>query len=132
MIDVAMDVSVGNHSYQVQGPAVQGATEYLLPCLAFKYLSGCNGFTHQFGALREDSSGAKGVVPHLGISHIIVRGHPHGRAMCFQRRVQGAPCKVIQGRGVSEVYAVAVIPGADSHAVHDHRHDRTGKFRISG
>ena len=61
----------------MQHPSLVGAIAHLGPCLAFEYSPRFYGLVDQFGALGKDPSRAKSIVPHFGITHIVVRWHTH-------------------------------------------------------
>jgi len=70
LVDVAVDVPVGEETDQVQGGPLTGRGGQPLPGLRLKYLPGGDRLVDQLGSLGEDPPSPHGVVAHLAVSHI--------------------------------------------------------------
>ena len=137
VLDVAVHVSVRQQPEEVEAlGTLAGALRQRLPDLARLALEdrpGLDRLLHQLGALVEDAAGAEGVVTHLAVAHVVVRGHADGLAVGQQPgagRVGGEPVEVRRAR---EPHGVGVVALADAHAVHDADHDgpvHTGKASV--
>ncbi len=87
-----MDIAVGQQTQEVEGVAGLGILHQIAPSLGCEQGAVFDGFAHQLCALRVDLTAAQGVVTHLGVAHIIVRGQTDGGAVGLQISM-GAGCQ---------------------------------------
>jgi hypothetical protein len=126
MIDVGMDVAVGKEAEEVQGSALLGIADDVLPSIAREQLAGGYGLVDQGRALLEDLARSNGIVAHFGVAHVVVARQAYGLAMRFQEGVGIVREESVQHGLVGLGDGVAFDVLGDTVTVHDHDHDGAG------
>ena len=126
MIDVRVDVTVGEQTDEVQrGAVVQHLCLKGIPGVGGEHFTRFDGIGYQLCALCEDLSRAECVMADLGVAHVIVRGKTDGSAVCLEGD-HGIFChEHIQRRRVCAADCVGECVGGDTDAVHDDGNDGT-------
>ena len=65
VVDVGVDVAVGQKPQEMKGPPFPAELRQLLPCGRLKNHAACNALSHQLGPLGVDLAAAKGIMPNL-------------------------------------------------------------------
>ena len=123
VMDIGMDVAVGQQAQEVHGLAGQSVGHQVLPGLGGIERPVFNGLAHQLGALRINLAAAKGVVAHLGVAHVIVAGQTDGGAVGFQVRMGAGGQQMIQRGGLGYRYRVAAAAVTFADTVHDNQYN---------
>ena len=87
MRDVAVHVAVAHEADQVERAAPRRGDD-LTPGGPLPDRAAGESVLHELGALIHDASGAHGVVAHLGVAHVRVRGEPHGAPVRAEQAVR--------------------------------------------
>jgi len=117
LFNVRMHVAVRQQADEMHGRPL----DHVVPDRSGKEFFAFDRRIHQFGALRKDPAGADGVVTHLAVAHIFIRGQAHGGSMGAQLRLERAGQKPVQHRRVSQINGVAVVVFADADAIHNNQ-----------
>ena len=120
VVDVGVDVTVGEQTQEVEGGVVLLHTaDEGLPGVGGEHLARLDGLGDQLGTLGEDLTCAECVVTHLGVAHIVVGGKTDGGTVSLQSDHGVLLHDAVEGGGVGEGNGVAGGVGSDTHAVHD-------------
>lgn len=124
-----MDVAVRQKAQKMQGLVlIQAVGHQIGPGFGLEQLAGFNRLLHQLGSLGVDLTAAQGVVPHLGVAHILVGGQADGGTVGLEPGVGVALQKHVQGGRPGLLHCVAGPPVAPAHAVHNNQYN--GFFHI--
>ena len=130
MVDMAMDATVGYQAQQVQGPAQRGGAPGgggqggVVEKRAVR-----DGIVDQDQILANDTAGAQGDVPHLGVTHLAIR-QPHGPSRGLQGGMGVASEVAIQLGRACQGDGVVGLGGVDPEAVEND--EQGGSARYSG
>ncbi|OPZ58344.1 MAG: hypothetical protein BWY88_01074 [Synergistetes bacterium ADurb.Bin520] len=134
MVQVAVDVAVGKKPDEMQRPSRSpDVGDEFFPGFPGEKGPGLDGAAHQLRALGEDPPAADGVVPHLAVSHVLVRGKAHRGAVGLHLHVRARPVQGVQGSGHGLTHRVAFGIGPVAYSVQygeDHRTPAAFEFRI--
>ena len=83
LVDMAVDIAVGNHADEMDRPAGQADFFQLLPGNAFKDPSGLDGLVDKFGPLGKHPARTQSIMADLGIAHVVIRGQANRLAVGF-------------------------------------------------
>ena len=120
VVDVGMDVAVGQQAQEVEGFALLlRVGRQILPDLGLEDQSGLNGLVYQLGALGIDLAAAEGVVADLGVAHVVVGGQADGGAVGLEPGVGAGFQQLVEGGGLRKLDRVAGAAVAEAHAVHN-------------
>ena len=124
VVDVGMDVAVGQQAQEVHGLALfLGVGSQLLPGLGLVDGAVLNGLADQLGTLGVDLTTAQSIVADLRVAHILVAGQTDGGAVGLQPGV-GAGCEqIVEGGGVGQLDSIAAAAVALADAVHDYENN---------
>ena len=76
-----MDISIREQTNEMDRPAVSCTLNDPAPQICFKHLARLYRLVDQTGALIKNPPGPEGIVSHLAVTHVLVRGQTHGVAM---------------------------------------------------
>ena len=123
MMDVGVDIAVGQQTQKMHGLAGNSVGHQLLPGFRSVQRAVFDGLAHQLGTLRIDLAAAQCVVTHLAVAHIVVAGQTHGGAVCLQPGVGAGFQQMIQGGGLCHGYGIAAAAVALADAVHNYQNN---------
>ena len=120
LVDVGVDVAVGEQADEVHDAAGRAhVLDEALPDRGGKDLAALDRLVDELGALGIDLAGAEGVVPDLGVAHVVVRGEADGRAMGLDRGPGVVLKELVEGRRARGAHRIAGLIAADADAVQD-------------
>ena len=120
VVNVAVHIAVRKQANEVDhAPACFGASHDLLPGLALPDRAVGDRVGDQRRTLAVDLPGTDGVVANLGVAHVVVRGHAHGRAMGAQADVGALGHQSVQRGFAGGGNGAANIKLGNAIAVHD-------------
>ena len=123
VMDVGMDVAVGQQTQEMQRLAGNGVGDQVFPGLGGIQRAVFDGLTDQLRALRVDLAAAQRVVADLGVAHIIIGGQTDGGAVGFQVSMGAGGKQMIQRGGLSDRDRVATAAVTLADAVHDNKNN---------
>jgi len=130
MGNVGMDVAVGQQTQEMQGVAVLGVGDQVLPGVGRVESAAGNGLADQLGTLRVDLAAAQGVVAHFAVAHVLIGGQTDGGAVGFQIGVGAGGPKMIQRGGGSQLHGIAGAAVTFAYAIHNDQYDRFFHIRF--
>ena len=123
VMDVGVDVAVGQQTQKVHGLAAVGIGNQLLPGFGSVQGAVCDGLAHQLRALRIDLTAAQGIVAHLAVSHILIGGQTDGGAVGLQISMGAVGDQPVQSGGVCHLDSVAAAAVTLADAVHNDQYN---------
>ena len=123
MMDVGVDIAVGQQAQKMHGLAGNGVGHQLLPGGGCVQRAVFDGLAHQLGALRIDLTAAQCVVTHLTVAHVVVTGQTHGGAVCLQPGMGAGFQQVIQRGSLCHGHGIAAAAVALADTVHNHQNN---------
>ena len=125
MADIGVDVAVGQQAQEVHGLAVLDAVlRQVDPGGRREQRAVLNALAHQLGALGVDLAAAEGVVTHLGVAHVLVRGQADGGAVGLEPGIGAGGEEVVQVGSLGNRHSVAAAAVTLADAVHNHQYNR--------
>ena len=134
VIDMAVDISIGEESDEVHGSAFFCLFDGFLPGSALEHFSGLDCLGNEFGPLSENTSASHGVVTDFAVAHIGIGGKSDSGSMGFQRCKRKSFHQFMKERSGGIQHCVTFLVFADADAVHDDQNDgafSSEKFRIA-
>jgi hypothetical protein len=134
VVDVGVDVAVGEEAQEVDGRAALGAVDDGLPGGAGEQLAAGDGAVDQQRALGDDPAGAERVVADLAVAHVVVGGQADGGAVGAQLGARAGDPEPIEGRRLGEGDGVGLVALAAADTVEDredHRALGTGEASVA-
>ena len=125
MIDVGVDVTVGEQTEEVEGAAVLYVGNDLLPSGGDKHLAGLNRLGYQLRTLCENLTGAQGVVTNLGVTHIVIGGQTDSGAVCLQLYGGIRSHYALQIGHIGAGYGVGFALSSETDTIHNDGEYRT-------
>ena len=125
VVDVAVDVTVGEQPQEVELAAVLGIGDQRFPRIGGEHLAAFDRRGYELGALCEHLTAAQCVVTDLGVAHIVIRGQTDRRTMRTERDHRIFRHKTIEIRGTREIYGIGFSGRRETYAVHNDGYDRT-------
>ena len=123
VMDVGMDVAVGQQTQKMQRLAGNGVGDQVFPRLGCIERAVFDGLTDKLRALGVDLAAAQRVVADLGVAHIIVSGQTDGGAVGFQVSMGAGGKQMIQRGGLSDRDRVAAAAVTLADTVHDNKNN---------
>ena len=123
VMDVGMDVAVGQQAQKMQRLAGNGVGNQVFPGLGGIERAVFDGLANELRALRVDLAAAQRVVADLGVAHIVVSGQTDGGAVGFQVSMGAGGKQMIQRGGLSDRDRVAAAAVTLADAVHDNKNN---------
>ena len=124
VMNVGMDVAVGQQAQEVHGLTGLGIGHQILPGGGSIQCAVFDGFPHQLGALRVDLTAAEGIVSHLGVAHILIAGQADGGAVGLQVSMGAGFQQLVQRRSLRDLNSIAAAAVALANAVHNDQYNR--------
>jgi hypothetical protein len=125
VVDVAVDVPVGEEPDQVQGlAALARPVGELAPDRALEDAAAGDRGLDELCALVEDAPAAERIVTYLAVAHVVVAGHADRGAVGIERGRQGVLSEPVEIRRAGQPDGVGLVPAADPDAVEDARYHR--------
>ena len=124
VVDIGVDVAVGQQAQEVHSLPGQGIGNQILPGFRSVQSAIFDGLAHQFGALRVDLTTAQRVVTDLRIAHILIAGQADGGAVGFQVSMGAGFQQHIQRRSLCNRDRVAAAAVTLTNAVHNDQYNR--------
>jgi hypothetical protein len=127
VIDVTVDVAVGQKTYEVEGGAlVQDAAHKGAPHIIFEQGTVGDCLLHELRTLFENAAGAYGVVAYLRVSHVLVTRKSDGNTVRLQLQENWCIAKqAVEIRSGGQVEGVALItlvtPAVQPNAIEDYQ-----------
>ena len=120
MIDVTVDVSVGEQPQEVKGlPGTRGLRHQLPPGSPLEKRARSDRGGDELCALVVDTAAAECVVPHLAVAHVGVARHADRATVGEKRRGERVLGQPIEGRRARQPHRVRSVAATDPHPVHD-------------
>ena len=125
VVDVGVDIAVRKKPQEMQGGVpILYVGDQRAPRVGGKHFAGLDGLADQLGALRKNLTGTEGVVPDLGVPHVVIRRQTDGCSVCLEFNHGIGRHQTVQRGRVRLCDGVAGGVRRQSDAVHDQCQDR--------
>ena len=122
---MGVDIAVRKKPQEMQGGVpILYVGDQRAPRVGGKHFAGLDGLADQLGALRKNLTGTEGVVPDLGVPHVVIRRQTDGCSVCLEFNHGIGRHQTVQRGRVRLCDGVAGGVRRQSDAVHDQCQDR--------
>ena len=123
LVNMGMDIAVGEQAYEMDGSAFYTAINDLAPEITLENFAAFDGIVHQKSTLIKDPACAQGIVSNLTIAHVFVRRQPNRATMGLKLLIKTGMKEAIKGGGICQIDSICLITSANAYTVHDDKQE---------